>query len=169
MSEEIKKSTEVVPTEDGKIIFSDEVVATIAALAAADVPGVSAMSGGVVEGFTEKFGKKVLTKGVKVEVGTEEAAIDLSVLIEYGYRIQEVCASIQKAVKTAVETMTGLRVVEVNVFVQAISFENLDMRTDKKKQRDAEKAERAKAKEEQLAKDKELAEKETVEPAPRVK
>lgn len=168
MSEQMEHQTEVVPTEDGKIIFSDEVVATIAALAAADVAGVAAMSGGVVEDFTEKLGKKVLTKGVRVEVGTEEAAIDLSVLIEYGYRIQEVCANIQKAVKTAVETMTGLKVVEVNVFVQAINFENLDLRTDKKKMRDAEKAERAKAKEEQqaqLAKD----QPEKPEPAPRVK
>ena len=97
-------------------------VATIAGLAAAEVKGVTSMSGNMVEGFTEMFGKKNLTKGVKVEVGTEETAIDLSVVIEYGYRIHEVCSKVQQEVKNAVETMTGLRVVRVNMFVQAINF-----------------------------------------------
>jgi len=114
---------EVQNNEGGKVVFAADVIATIAGLAAADVKGVASMSGGVVEGFTEKFGRKSLTKGVKVEVGTQEAAIDVSVVIRYGFRIQDICADIQQAVKNAVETMTGLRVVEVNVFVQGISFD----------------------------------------------
>ena len=125
MSEEKKTSTEVskVETDGGRIVFADEVVATIAALAVSDVEGVSTMSGGVVEGLTEMLGKKSLTKGVKVEVGQEEAAVDVSVSIRYGYKIKEVCEKIQTAVKSAIETMTGLRVVEVNVFVQSVVFE----------------------------------------------
>ena len=114
---------EVKAIEGGKVVFAPDVIATIAGLAAADVKGVAGMSGGVVEGFTEKFGRKNLTKGVKVEVGAEETAIDVSVIIQYGFRIQDVCVEIQEAVKKAIETMTGLRVVEVNVFVQGISFD----------------------------------------------
>jgi uncharacterized alkaline shock family protein YloU len=128
MSEEKKANANVskVDSEGGRIIFADEVVATIAALAVSDVEGVSAMSGGMVEGITEMLGKKNLTKGVKVEVGQEEAAIDVSVNIKYGFKIKEVCENIQKAVKSAIETMTGLRVVEINVFVQGVVFENAE-------------------------------------------
>ena len=125
MSEVKKTNAEVSKTEaeGGRIIFADDVVATIAALAVSDVEGVTAMTGGMVEGFTEMLGKKNLTKGVKVEVGTEEAAVDVSVSIRYGYKIREVCEKIQVAAKNAIETMTGLRVVEVNVFVQGVTFE----------------------------------------------
>ncbi|WP_348226225.1 Asp23/Gls24 family envelope stress response protein, partial [Salmonella enterica] len=68
--------------------------------------------------------KKNYTKGVRVEVGNEEAAIDLIINVLYGSKIQKVCSEVQNEVKKAVETMTGLRVVEVNVSVQAITFEN---------------------------------------------
>ena len=144
MSEEKKTSTEVskVEAEGGRIIFADEVVATIAALAVADVDGVSALSGGVVEGITEMLGKKNVTKGVKVEVGAEEAAVDVSVSIKYGYKIKEVCEKIQQAIKSAIETMTGLRVVEINVFVQSVVFEPVekeDTRSAKRKEKEKEK------------------------------
>lgn len=126
MSEKAQVDADLTAADGGRIIFADDVVATIASLAAADVPGVAGMSGGVVEGFTEKLGKKSLTKGVKVEVGKEEVAVDISVLIQYGFRIRDVCLEIQKAVKTAIETMTGLRAVEINVFVQAVVFEQTE-------------------------------------------
>jgi len=149
MSEEKKASTEVSKTEvskvesdGGRIIFADEVVATIASLAVADVEGVSALSGGMVEGITEMLGKKNMTKGVKVEVGQEEAAVDISVSIQYGYKIREVCEKIQAAVKSAIETMTGLRVVEINVFVQSVVFEpseQIGSRAAKRKEKAKEK------------------------------
>lgn len=149
MSEEKKAGTEVsktevskVEAEGGRIIFADEVVATIASLAVADVDGVAALSGGMVEGITEMLGKKSLTKGVKVEVGQEEAAVDISVSIRYGYKIKEVCENIQAAVKSAIETMTGLRVVEINVFVQSVVFEQADQvnpRAAKRKEKTKEK------------------------------
>lgn len=147
MSEEKKANAEVskVEPEGGRIVFADEVVATIAALAVSDVDGVSAMSGGVVEGITEMLGKKNLTKGVKVEVGQEEAAVDISVNIKYGYKIKEVCENIQKAVKSAIETMTGLKVVEINVFVQSVVFEPAELEGS----RGAKRKEKAKAKEAQ--------------------
>ena len=123
MADSVETRLEVNGADGGKIIFADDVIATIAALAAADVQGVASMSGGVVEGLTEMLGRKNLTKGVKVEVGTEEAAVDISVNVRYGFAIQEVCQNLQNAIKNAIETMTGLRVVEVNVFVQSVVFE----------------------------------------------
>lgn len=164
MSDEIQEvSTEVQQSDGGKIIFADDVVATIAALATAEVAGVAGMSGGVVEGFTEMLGRKNLTKGVKVEVGQEEAAVDISVLIQYGFRIQEVCKSIQTSVKNAIETMTGLRVVEVNVFVQAINFETPESKAEKKAAREA--AKEKERIEKEIAKEKERQEKEAAKAA----
>ncbi len=120
------EETAVIPVETtstGKITFADDVIATIAGLAATEIEGLAAMSGGVVDGIAKVLGRKNLTKGVKVEVGNEEVAIDCYVVIDFGTIIREVAENVQSAVKKAVETMTGLRVVEVNVFVQGIFFE----------------------------------------------
>ncbi|SFF93501.1 Uncharacterized conserved protein YloU, alkaline shock protein (Asp23) family [Desulfotomaculum arcticum] len=106
----------------GSIRISEEVVSVIAGLAATQVPGVAGMSGGVVGGLTEKLGRKNLTKGVKVEVGEKEAAVDLYIVVDFGSRIPEVAGKIQDAVKQAIEKMTGLLVVEVNVNVQGVAF-----------------------------------------------
>lgn len=110
-------------SEGGKVIFAEDVIATIASLAAGDVEGVHSMSGTAMEGLSEKFGKKSYTKGVRVEVGSQECAVDLTLVIKYGYRIQEVAKKVQQEVKNAIETMTGLNVVEVNVAVNSIYFE----------------------------------------------
>ena len=123
MADTVETSLEVKGADNGKIIFADDVIATIAALAAADVQGVASMSGGVVEGLTEMLGKKNLTKGVKVEVGKEEAAVDLYLTLTYVLSIPDTCRAVQENVKKAIETMTGLRVVEVNVHVQGVKFE----------------------------------------------
>jgi uncharacterized alkaline shock family protein YloU len=74
-------------------------------------------------GIAEALGRKNLTKGVKVEVGEKEAAIDLYIIIEYGCRIPDVAWNIQEKVKKSVETMTGLQVVEVNIHVQGVNIE----------------------------------------------
>jgi len=110
-------------TQGGKIVFAEDVVATIAFLAAGEVEGVHAMIGTAMEGISEKLGKKNYTKGVKVEVGTEECACDITIVVKYGYRIQAVAQQVQQEIKNAIETMTGLRVVEVNVNVNSIYFE----------------------------------------------
>lgn len=113
---------EAVAEKDGKIMFASDVVATIAGIAVTDVKGIFSMSGNVVEGFSEMFGKKNHAKGVKVELNDKTVAIDLNVIVEYGCRIHEVCKEAQKAVKDTVTTMTGLDVVAVNVFVQGINI-----------------------------------------------
>lgn len=108
--------------DSGSIRIADEVVGIIAGMAATEVSGVAGMSGGLVGGIAEMLGKKNLSKGVKVEVGKREAAVDLYIIMEYGVRIPDVALRVQENVKRAIESMTGLEVVEVNVHVQGVGF-----------------------------------------------
>jgi len=109
--------------QNGNVSFANDVVATIAGLATVEIEGVAGMSGGFSGGLAELLGRKNLTKGVKVEVGKEECAIDLFIVVEYGIDIPSVCGKIQANVKKAVETMTGLRVIETNVHIQGVHVE----------------------------------------------
>ncbi len=115
-------TTAVKKESNGTITFASEVIATIAGLAAVDIPGVAGMSGGFVDGFAELLGRKNLTKGIKVEVGTEEVAVDIAIVVEYGAPVTDVAENIQTSVIKAIETMTGLKVVEVNISIQGIKF-----------------------------------------------
>ena len=126
--------TDISVTENGKVVFAPDVIATIAGLAASEVEGVSGLAGTVMEGISGIFNKKSMTKGVRVEVGQEEAAVDISINVKYGVRIQEVCAAVQKEIKNAIETMTALRVVEVNVAVQGVTFDEGE-KAEKKKEK----------------------------------
>jgi len=116
----------------GNVTFANDVVATIAGLAATEVKGVAGMSGGIVGGIAELLGRKNLTKGVKVEVGSEEAAVDLFIVVDYGVEIPKVCEEVQKSVTKALQTMTGLRVVEVNVHIQGVRFAKDDSDEEKR-------------------------------------
>lgn len=107
----------------GSVRIADDVVATIAELAAKEVKGIIGMSGGIADSITEMLGKKNPTKGIKVEVGEKETAIDLYVVVEYGVRIPDISWQVQENVKKAVETMTGLSVVEVNIHIQGVNIE----------------------------------------------
>ena len=90
------------------------------------------MAGGFAGGISEVFsGKKNLSKGIKVEVGEKEAKIDVNIIVEYGVRIPDVAFEIQNRVKKAVETMTGLKVLEVNVHVQGVNTEATELETKK--------------------------------------
>ncbi len=108
--------------EVGNITYANEVIATIAGVATNEVEGIAGMysSGGI----SEILGKnRNVTRGVKVEIGTEEASVDLYVIIEYGTPIHKAAQNAQENVKKAIETMTGLHVVRVDVHVQGVSFE----------------------------------------------
>ena len=103
------------------ITYASEVVAIIAGIAAAEVEGIAGM---VSVPSGNLLGKnRSVTKGVKVETGTEEASVDLYVTIEYGQPIQKVAQDAQENVRRAIESMTGLHVVKVDVHVQGVSFE----------------------------------------------
>lgn len=108
--------------ELGNIKIADDVVKTISAKAAQDVSGVYKLAGGVADEVSKMLGKKRLTNGVKVEVGEKECSVEIYIIVEYGYQISEVAQNVQKNVLTAVSTMTGLKVVEVNVFVQDVKI-----------------------------------------------
>ena len=108
----------------GDLRVTDEVIAIIAGMAATEVRGVAGMSGGIAGGIAEMLGRKSMAKGVRVEAGEKEAAIDLFIIVEYGHRIPDVAWEIQEKVKEAVEGMTGMQVIEVNIHVQGIRFES---------------------------------------------
>jgi uncharacterized alkaline shock family protein YloU len=105
----------------GTIKIASEVVATIAGLAAIDVIGVAGMSGGVVDGIAELLRRKNLSKGVKASIVDQDAIIDMAIIVKYGENIDKVSKEIQKAVKKAVENMTGLSCSAVNINVQDIT------------------------------------------------
>lgn len=110
------------PSELGVVKIAEEVVSIIAGLAATEIEGVASMSGGIAGGIAEVLGRRNLSKGIKVEVGTEEAKIDIFIIVEYGARIPDVAWDIQEGVKNTIEDMTGLRVAYVNVHVQGVHF-----------------------------------------------
>lgn len=123
MAEETMQEVQIKNEKSGKITFNNDVIATIAGLSTVEVDGVAGMSGGFTSGVAELLGRKNMTKGVKVEVGTEECAVDLNIIVRYGAKIPEVCENIYQEVKKGIETMTGLRVVEVNIHVQGVQIE----------------------------------------------
>lgn len=121
---EVVEVNEVNEAEGIKI--SNDVIAVIAGVAASEVPGVSAMAGGLTGGLTEALkGKKNLAKGIKVEATEKIAKIDVNIIVEYGSRIPDVAFEIQNRVKKSVENMTGLKVTEVNVHVQGVNTESI--------------------------------------------
>lgn len=108
----------------GVVRISDDVVAVIAGLAASEVAGVAGMGGGggLAGSVSEMLGKKNLSKGVKVQVGDKQVAVDLYIIVEHGARIPVVARTVQENVKNAIANMTGLEVVEANVHVQGVLF-----------------------------------------------
>jgi len=118
-------------TSIGTVKIANDVVATIAGLAAADAEGIAGMSGGVAGGIAEMLGRKNLTKGVKVEVGDTDTTIDIFCIVEYGISITTVASNVQTRVKSAVESMTGLNVQAVNVHVQGVTFPQGAPKTEK--------------------------------------
>lgn len=114
----------------GAVTFGDDVISTIAGLAAISIPGTAGMSGGLVGGIAEFLGKKNFSKGVKIEVVNGEVVINLYVIAEYGVALPEVCDKIQDTVKRDVETMTGYAVKSVNIHVQGIKVNREDSKED---------------------------------------
>jgi len=102
----------------GDIKINNEVVAKIASLAAVEVEGVISLAGKY--SLAEMWGRKDLDKGISVEITEGSAEIDIEVNVEYGIDIYKAAHHLQKTVRDAVERMTGLRVVKVNVSVRGI-------------------------------------------------
>jgi len=107
----------------GEVQIADEVVATIAGLAATEVEGVAAMSSNITNELVSKLGMKNLSKGVKIEVSSDSVSVDLSLTLKYGYSIPNTSRQVQEKVKSAIENMTGLTVSEVNVRISGVNIE----------------------------------------------
>ncbi len=164
-NENLPVDAEMKMSDGGSITYANEVIAIISGIAANEIEGIAGMvtSGG----FGDIIGKnRNITRGVKVEVGTEEVSVDLYTIIEYGQPIQRVATEAQENVRKSIEAMTGLKVVRVDVHVQGVSFEkdkreaqsNLEaanvpnlLESSKKKSRQR-KEEQAEAKEEKAGK-----------------
>ncbi|MEU0221736.1 Asp23/Gls24 family envelope stress response protein [Streptomyces sp. NPDC006265] len=115
------------PGSRGRTTIADGVVEKIAGLAARDVDGVHAMGSGLSRTFGAvrdrvPGGTKSVTRGVKAEVGEVQAALDLEIVVEYGVSIADVARDVRENVITAVERMTGLEVVEVNIAVSDVKL-----------------------------------------------
>lgn len=107
--------------------ISEDVIGIIAGLAASEVEGIAGMTLGFVDGINQILGSsKKYSKGVKIELDGKKVTVDLYVNVTYGVKIPDVAWAAQNAVKTAVETMTGLEVSAVNINVQGITFDKKD-------------------------------------------
>ena len=125
MAEQETRNTHKVYENDtiGEVRIADEVVAIIAGLAATEVDGVDSMAGNITNELVGKLGMKILSKGVKVDVTEEHVSVDLSLNIKYGYNIPEVSERVQERVKSAIENMTGLTVLDVNVKIAGVNMD----------------------------------------------
>lgn len=107
----------------GAVHIADEVIAIVAGMAATEVEGVAGMVGNFTGELVELLGRKNLSKGVLVTVEEDIVNLELSCIVDYGSSLVEVTKNVQEKVKTAVETMTGLSVNEVNIRVAGVNVE----------------------------------------------
>jgi uncharacterized alkaline shock family protein YloU len=120
-----KGGSGTITTSQGKTVIADVVVSKIAGLAAREVNGVYALGGGAsraVGALRERIpGASVNhSQGVSVEVGETQAAVDIDIVVEYGVSISDLASGIRRNVIAAIERMTGLHVVEVDITVHDI-------------------------------------------------
>jgi len=109
----------------GKVKVDNEVLASIAATAAKQVPGVHKISTSIMGGIIQWI-KRTSDVGIKIVVGEDEVNFELRVIIDYGANIPEVTYHIQKMIKEEVERISGLKVGNVDVVVHGIHFTKKD-------------------------------------------
>ncbi|WP_261129390.1 Asp23/Gls24 family envelope stress response protein [Bacillus sp. Marseille-Q3570] len=107
----------------GKVEISPEVIEVISSIAATEVEGVSAMRGNFATGVVERFGKKSLGKGVKVELSEEGINIDVFVTMNFGVSIPDTAEKIQENIRLTLHTMTALEPNRIDVHVVGVQFE----------------------------------------------
>lgn len=114
----------------GEVTYSNEVIATIAGIAANEVEGIAEM---IPAASWSEYSRKNrnITKGIKIEMGAEEVSLDIYVSVEYGTPIQNAAFNVQNSIKKNIEAMTGLHVLKVDVHVQGVSFEKETEETKK--------------------------------------
>lgn len=123
MAEE-KKRFIIKESSAGCVRVTDEVIAIIASMAATEVEGVASITGGITNDIVSKIGINKLSKGVGIAIKEDKVKVAVSLNLKYGFEIPKVTEQVQEKVKYAVETMTGLDVIEVNINVSAIATNN---------------------------------------------
>ena len=124
MSENDKSLIELEENESiGEVKIADEVVATIAAIAATEVAGVDSVAGNMTNEMLGKLGMKNLSRGVKVSVEEGHVSVDMTLVMKYGYSIPQVTAKVQDKVKETIDNMTGLSVLDVNIKIAGVALE----------------------------------------------
>lgn len=106
--------------EKNKLTYDDKVLIKIAGLATEGIPGILTASSGFIGSITDRFKSEDTIKGVDVEVGEKQVALDLNVVCEYGKNIPEIFRMVQQKVGDAIKRMTGLELVELNMNVEDI-------------------------------------------------
>lgn len=112
--------------ERGKTVIADEVVSIIARVTAEQVAGVHQIGDSTLRGVFSRMGRG---GGIASEVGLKEAAVDLNIVVEYGFPIHEVAQTLREKIIEAVEMMTGRHVVEVNVHVVDVHIPRVEQST----------------------------------------
>ena len=139
MSEKRSQQSSPLQTERGSTSISDSVVSKIAGIASQEVDGIRMGSGGsqAVSGLIGSItggSSGSQTQGVSVEVGQEEAAIDLTLTAEYGKSIPQLAEAVRRNVANRVESLVGLRVTEVNITVSNIFFPQAEAEQERQRQ-----------------------------------
>ena len=115
--------TEIQSEKGGKILVSDEIIATIAGKAALEADGVTGLGGFFASATTNKAIRKYLARGVNVAMDGQKVRLAIAISVKMGTKIHEISKDVQERVKAAIETMTGLDVCEVNIRVGAVTPE----------------------------------------------
>ena len=105
----------------GTISIENEVIARIAVLTAVDCYGIVGMAAkNMKDGLVQLLKRESLTKGIRINVNEEQISIDLHIIVEYGTNITAIAENIISTVKYKVETVCGIAVEQVNVFVEGV-------------------------------------------------
>ena len=122
MEQNEERTTHVVYEKDehGQIVIADEVVAIIAGIAATEVKGVDSMYGGWSGEIISRMGIRDLSKGVSITIEDGHVSVKLSLIVKYGYSIPDVSRNVQDKVASAIESMTGLSVLDVNIRIAGV-------------------------------------------------
>ena len=125
MEKTLEQNTYVLQEDDdfGTVKIADDVVASIAGIAATEVEGVVSMAGNIGNELKSKMGVKNLAKGVKVEVIGKSVKADIALIVEYGYSIPAISQKVQEKVKSTIENMTGLTVTDVNIRIAGVHLQ----------------------------------------------
>lgn len=111
--------------KNSKLTFDEDVIAKIAGMAIRDIEGILSLNGNLFDSIADRLrSKEDITKGINVDVGEKQAAIDVEIILEYGKNAHDVFRNILNAVDSAVTGMTGLKVVETNVYVKDVMTKN---------------------------------------------